>query len=179
MDFCPCCLPPELFQKHNWYLCFHSLTSELIFIYSQADAPETLVCHIAHYFPKAEDLEQMALHQWENKCPLSVHPNGPLQTHLISTFWCPRATSRCSSPWKLPSLSAQGHNSSSLLSLESYFPILPPGNSFSHSKSCTTGFFLHETFPWALSRMFHSICASTGHFLGLCPELISPVLLGN
>lgn len=66
VEFCPCCLPPKLFQKHNWYLCFHSLTSELTFTYSQADAPETLVCHIAHYFPKAEDFDQMALHQWEN-----------------------------------------------------------------------------------------------------------------
>lgn len=148
-------------------------------------SPTPRLTHLKHWSatsliisPKLKTLSKW-LFTSERMCPLSIHPNGRLQTHLISTFWCPRATSCCSSPWKLPSVSAQGHNSSSLFSLECYFPILPCGNSFSHSKSYTTGFFLRETFPWALSRMFYSICASTGHFLGLCPELISPVFLGN
>lgn len=55
-------------------------------------------------------------------------PGAPSAT-FISTFWCPCATSRCASPRKVPSVRAQSHNSSSLLSLEYYFPILPSGNS--------------------------------------------------
>lgn len=56
MDFYPCCFSDELFQKHNWSLCFHPVTCEHTFLCSQVDPPKHL--------------------------PAPLHPKGVLQPHL-------------------------------------------------------------------------------------------------
>lgn len=71
-------------------------------------------------------------------CPLGTHPNGLLQTHLISTFWCPPSINHSSWPWKPLSASTQGYNSNSLLSLECYFHL---GTSSYIATSCISVFF--------------------------------------
>ena len=71
-------------------------------------------------------------------CPLGTHPNGLLQTHLISTFWCPPSINHSPWPWKLLSASTQGYNSNFLLSLECYFHL---GTSSYIATSCISVFF--------------------------------------
>lgn len=130
MNFCPCCLSAELFQKHHWSLCFHPLTSELIFTCSQADPPKTLVCHTA---PQ-----------------VSASATTP-----ISTFPLPRATNHHPDPCKPPPAGVSGHSPSSLLRLKCLLPVLPLGNPLQGpiGQSVPQG-----AFPRALSRMHHSTC---------------------